>query len=307
MSCIKKLFLSLSLVLIIPIAHSSIIDLGVADKYTLAVGQYNYYGTPVGGNLVLGSDAWIHGKVAASNSIGFGAGSIIYDNSCAPNITDAKEVKGQAITCNDVNKQSDTGFDQLSIDIAAANQQGALLNSINMGLIDQTTTIDASNYNALAFSSINLSSGEFLTVNGSTSDNIVLNITGNALIGSGAGILLTGGLTSKNVFFNFVTNGQALFNFGGANISGTFIANNGAFIAGDGAQLNDVRFYTNNTLIANVQEVYTAPYDYVQSPNSPSFVSVPEPKTLYVLLLGLIILRLSTLKNFFNNRFIKLS
>ena len=293
MICFKR-FLSIFLCfLILPAAQGSLINLGVADKYTFAVGQFDYYGTPVGGTLNLGSDAWIYGDVAASSHIGFGSGSIIHGNACAPNINKAAKVEGISDQCSDVIKQNGTMFDKLSLDIAAANEQAALLNGVNIGEINESLTFQASDHEALAISSINLDTGEYLTINGSANDNIVLNIAGNALIGSGAGILLTGGLTSQNVFFNFIMDEQALFNFGGAIISGTFIANNGAFIAGDGAQLNDVRFYTNNALIANVQEVRTS----IVSSTS-KVIDVPEPSTLLILLMGIFMLLFNTSASF---------
>ncbi|GLX78363.1 hypothetical protein tinsulaeT_17030 [Thalassotalea insulae] len=276
MSCFKRVFAKLLLVLALPSAHAGLIDLGVADKYTMAVGQYDFFGMPVGGNLNLGSEAWIHGSVAASNYIGFGSGAIVYGDACSANITAGADVSGTASECSDVVKENSAVFDQLSLDIAQANEQAGALGGIDFGAINSSVAIQANAYDALAVSAIDLTSGEYLTINGSASDQLILNISGNAFVGSGAGILLTGGLTSANVFFNFINDGQTTFNFGGANISGTFLANNGAFIAGDGAQLDDVRFYTNNTLIANVQTVRT------KTP-----VEVPEPSTILVFLIGI--------------------
>ncbi len=275
MLCFKKAFFTILLVLALPSAQAGLIDLGVADKYSLAVGQYDHHGTSVGGNLNLGSEAWIYGNVAASTSIGFGSGAIVYGDACAPSMLGA-DVRGNASECSDVIKTAGAQFDQLSLDIASANQQAAALDGFDFGAIDSSLNIQANAYDALTVSAINLASGEFLTINGSSNDHLVLNISGNAFVGSGAGILLTGGLTSRNVFFNFINSGQTTFSFGGADISGTFLANNGAFIAGDGAQLDDVRFYTNNALIANVQTV-----------NTKTRVEVPEPATLLILLFGL--------------------
>ena len=275
MFCFKRVFAKVLLVLAMPSAHAGLIDLGVADKYTFAVGQYNHFGTPVGGNLNLGSEAWIYGNVAASNNISFGSGAIVYGDACAPSMVGA-DVRGNAGECSDVLKAGIGQFDQLSIDIASANQEASLLGGFDFGAIDSGVDIQANGYDALTVSAIDLASGEYLTINGSANDHLVLNIKGNAFVGSGAGILLTGGLTSANVLFNFINSGQTTFNFGGADISGTFLANNGAFIAGDGAKLDDVRFYTNNTLIANVQTVKT------ETP-----VKVPEPATLLILLAGL--------------------
>lgn len=259
-------------------ANAGMINLGSADKYTFAVGQYDFYGTPVGGALQLGSEAYIHGSVAASSHIGFGTGSAVYGDACSRTSAGFANVSGTSSMCNDV--VSSPNFDLLSQDIAAANEQARALAGSNYGALTSSTLFDASTANVLTVSNIDLASGEFLSITGSANDNLVVNILGDAMIGSGAGILLMGDLTSENVLFNFANQGQSTFNFGGADISGTFLANNGSFIAGDGARLEDVRFYTNNTIIANVQTVRTVRRDIK--------AEVPEPSTLAILFLGFV-------------------
>jgi choice-of-anchor A domain-containing protein len=258
--------------------NAGIINLGSADKYTFAVGQYDFHGTPVGGTLQLGSEALIHGSVAASNHIGFGTGSVVYGNACSRSTSGVANVSGTASMCSDV--VSSSSFDLLSQDIAAANEQARALAGSNYGALTASTLFDATTVDVLTVSNIDLASGEFLSVTGSAHDYLVINILGDAIIGSGAGILLMGDLSSENVLFNFANLGQSTFNFGGADISGTFLANNGAFIAGDGARLEDVRFYTNNAIIANVQTVRTV---------RPTIsAQVPEPSTLVIFFLGFI-------------------
>lgn len=292
MICFKKIFVALMLVFIFPQTQAGLIDLGVADKYTFAIGQYDHYGSSAGGNLNLGSEALIHGNVAASNFIGFGAGSFIYGDACAPNINNVANVQGSSSHCSDVIKQDNAVFDQLSLDIATANKTATNMGGVDVGKIDHSTTFQASQYSALAISSIHLSTGEFLTINGSSDDEILLNIADNALLGSGAGILLTGGLSANNVVFNFASSGFSSFEFGGADISGTFLANKGTFIAGDGATLDDVRFYTNQALIANVQTVKT-----LRTPIPDNTVEVPEPSSVIILMISLAVLVFSRSKN----------
>lgn len=279
MSVVKQSFIGCVLLVgLVVKASAGIINLGSADKYTFAVGQYDHYGTPVGGTLQLGSEALIHGSVAASNHIGFGSGSVVYGNACSRSTSGVANVLGTASTCSDL--ASSPIFDLLSQDIAAANEQARALAGSNYGALTASTLFDASTADVLTVSNIDLANGEFLSVTGSANDYVVINILGDAIIGSGAGILLQGDLSSENVLFNFANQGQSTFNFGGADISGTFLANNGSFIAGDGARLEDVRLYTNNAIIANVQTVRTV---------RPTITTqVPEPSTLAIFLLGLI-------------------
>lgn len=254
------------------------VDLGVADKYTIGVGQWNFHGSAVDGNLILGSEAYIHGNVAASKHIALAAGAIIYGDACSNsfNLGATSEIKGTQSACSDVTKLAGSDFDQLSTDIEAASNIAKNLTAVDRGVISASTKFDASTNSVINVSSINLGSNDTLEILGSSSDNIIINVLGNAQIASGAKILLSEGLTSSNVLFNFVSDNVSSLNFGGATLNGTFLATKGAFNAGDGAILNDVRFYTNYALIGNFQTVRTK-----QS------TEVPEPSTVLILLAGL--------------------
>ncbi|WP_286234266.1 choice-of-anchor A family protein [Thalassotalea sediminis] len=288
MNCFKTITVALTLLSIASSAKASLIDLGVdlgvADKYTIGVGQWDFHGTAVDGSLVLGSEAYIHGNVAASKDIGFAAGSIVYGDACSNNfiVGAGSQVTGTASACADVQKVGNNTLDQLSIDIASASQTARDLAAIDKGTINSSTTFDASQLNVINVSSITLGSSDILQINGNSNDNLIINILGNAQIASGAQILLSNGLTSANVLFNFVNDNFSSLNFGGANISGTFLATKGAFNAGDGAILDDVRFYTNHALIGNFQTVKTA------TPTSK--VKVPEPSTILIILAALFIM-----------------
>lgn len=258
------------------------VNLGVADKYTIGVGQWDFHGTAVDGSLVLGSEAYIHGNIAASQSIGFSASAIAYGDACSNSFSmgPTSEVKGISSACSDVVKTSGNVLDQLSEDILTASNAARNLAGVDHGDITATTTFDASVQNVINVSSITLGSSDILHINGSSSDNLIVNISGNAQIASGAKILFSDGLTSANVLFNFINDSVSSLNFGGAELNGTFLATKGAFNAGDGAILEDVRFYTNYALIGNFQTVKTV------VPN----IEVPEPSTILILLAGLFIL-----------------
>jgi hypothetical protein len=239
-------------------------DLGVAGKYTFAVGQYNFHGTPVGGSLLIGSAAKIYGNVAASSSIGFGTGSTVFGNACS-SVGSTVDVRGDAFQCNDIVK-SPGSFDQLSTDIEKANVAAAYFyDPLNTNSITGSLELDAS-LGLYSAQSIHLLSGDVLTIRGATNDFFIINIAGQANIGSGAKILLDG-VRSHNVIFNFLdTPGVSNFQFGGSEISGTFLANNRSFQMGDGATLENTRFYNNNSMQANVQDVRNPDYADVSTP-----------------------------------------
>ncbi|GHE97428.1 hypothetical protein [Thalassotalea profundi] len=260
-------------------SHKSIagvIDFGVAQQYTMATGGKT-------SSIILGSEAEIFGGVGAGWYLALASGAKVHGNACSDtfSIGAGAQIDGSQSSCG-----------QLESDISNANLQASLFTTSaqHLGTIDKTTTLDASLENNYTIDSLLLSSGEYLTINGSSADQIVINIFGDAKVGSGAGILLSGGLTSANVIFNFINKsvGFSEFNFGGADISGTFLADKGAFILGDGATLNDVRFYTNHTISANVQVVRTELSPTI--PDDNIVIQVPESQTYVLLVIGLFFL-----------------
>lgn len=269
--------LSISL-LFLCVSHKSranLIDFGSAQQYTMAVGGKT-------SSLILGSDAEIFGGVGAGWYLALASDAKVHGNVCADafSIGSGASIDGSKNNCG-----------QLENDISHANLQATILanSAKNLGVIDQSITLNASLESNYTIDSLLLGSGEYLTISGSSSDEVVINIFGDAKVGSGGGILLTGGLTSNNVLFNFVNKnvGFSEFNFGGADISGTFLADRGSFTLGDGATLNDVRFYTNHAISANVQVVKT---QIPKIPDTDVNVQVSEPETFALLLAGLFFL-----------------
>lgn len=253
-------------------ANAGLIDLGVdlstVDKYTFAVGGAN-------SSLILGSEAEIYGNVASQYYLSTAPNVKIHGNACyqASGMGPNTIVDGVSGTCSEIA--------QLESTITQANAFATSLAGTNINDITDSLTLNASIQNVYSVNEINLSTGEFLTISGNANDEVIINVAGNIKVGSLAGIVLSGGITGSNVLFNFSNNfAQNEFNFGGADISGTFLGNNTAYIMGDGATLNDVRFYTNKHLQANVQVVRTKALT----------VKVPEPSTVLILLAGLFVL-----------------
>ncbi len=241
--------------------HASLIDLGVADKYTLAVGQHEWPSGVIGGTLGLGSEAEIFGHVAASSSINIGAGAIVHGDLC---------VKG-GTPCSDLDVNGGK-LDQLSTDILGAyNTAKSFYQDTGAVGIAGDYAIDAAVTDYFSATSLKLVSGDVLTIRGNAADSLIINVAGMADIGSGAKIILEG-IHSRNVLFNFLDAGASdpdyNFQFGGAEINGTFLANKRAFSLGDGATLENTRFYNNRHMDANVQVVHNPPHIEVPEPTS---------------------------------------
>lgn len=92
-------------------------------------------------------------------------------------------------------------------------------------------------------------------------------------------------LLLKMLFLILTNSGSQSFEVGGANISGTFISSRRSIIIGDGATLNNSRFYTTATIIANVQDVQDVRFPLNTAVNVP----ITEPSILTIFAIGLII------------------
>jgi hypothetical protein len=265
----KKLFNCLFVfVLNLPFfASAGIIDFGSAEEYIIATASNNQWG----GNLLLGSDAHIFGSVAASNTLYLGDGVIIDGNACAGKTESwGTTVISTPATCNNLT--------DLANDITSAADLAQTYTSIKRDIIGNNN-FSGSGTQSFSINNLLLSAGEALTVNGGINDYFIFNVFERAQLGSGANILLEGGILAENVIFNFVANiANHTFEVGGANISGTFLSSGRTFILGDGATLNNSRFYSTEAIVGNVQDV--------RFPIN-SQVAVPEPSTLVIFVFGM--------------------
>lgn len=290
-SCLRSIKLKFSTVFIFITlcfislkSHSGTVSLGSAERYIIAVGSTN----AANGSLLLGSEANIWGNVAAANYLSLSSGVKIRGDACSLFVAQGagSSIEGDKNIAGDC-----ANLNQLGQDIATASKQAReQSNQYMFGDIESTQTLSASKNSTYAVNNLNLQTGEYLTIKGNANNNIIVNVTGLASIGSGAGILLQGGILAKNVIFNFLDNASmSNFIFGGADISGTFLSNSRSFQLGDGAILNDSRFYTNASIQANVQTV-----KFGQQSNA--VAQVPEPSTFLLMLLAISFLWFSNKK-----------
>ena len=257
-----------------PLSNAGLVELGIdfnqAERYTFAVGNH--------GSLLLGSEAYVYGHVAAEFFVQLASGAQVRGDACA---------NGSVSLGSNASVSGDTGntgncadLTELTASIQAANALAASWSGVRLNDVFSSQILAAQNSQIFEIDDLNLETGEFLTISGDIDDTVVVNVAGDASIGSGAGIVLDGGILGENVLFNFLdTQAVSNFEFGGAELSGSFLANNRSFQLGDGAILKDVRFYNNASMQANVQVV-----------NNPPIVTVAEPKTFWLFLYALIAL-----------------
>lgn len=276
----KLLTFSFVVMLNLPcVATAGLINFGSADNYIFATANNGQWG----GNLLLGSEAHIFGSVAASNTLELGSGVIVEGDACSGTTNNwGATVAGAAGSCSN--------FTQLANDIDAAAAQAQTYTGSNLGNVSGNSEILGNGFQSFLINDLLLVGGDSLTVTGGIDDYFVFNIFGVAKLGSGANILLQGGVSAENVIFNFVNNPTSQsFELGGANISGTFLSSGRSFVIGDGATLNNSRFYSTESIIANVQDVrFTA--------DPETSVTVPEPATFAIFALGALGLTLGRFK-----------
>jgi len=251
-----------------PFTRAGVIQFGSAESFTMAVASHD----PWQGNLLLGSEAHIFGSVASSAVLELGSGVQIDGDACASTQHNwGATVSGSVGHCSN--------FANLADDITSAARQAEQLPQQTLGNITGSAQLTSSQGSVFGLNDLVLGSGDWLTLSGLSSDFFVLNVYGQAKLGSGAGIQLTGGLLAQNVVFNFVASPLASsFEIGGATLTGTYLSDGRSFILGDGATLAQTRFYSTANIIANVQDVSDFPN---QQPSS-----IPAPSTLWLWLVA---------------------
>ncbi len=238
---------------------AAIVDLGAADNHVFASSSA----------IILGSEAHINGSVASSYHIGLAAGAIVENNACAPSLS----VAPSASISGDTGLMGECDYvSNLHKDIIAASDEMSLLgNQGEYQSIIQTTTLKAGNTYWL--DDLLLDSGESLSISGSAGSTTIINVRGQAKLGSGSSIDLIDGIRAQDVLFNFVDGGlYSSFEVGAADISGTYLSNGRDYIIGDGATLNSTRFITVGDIIANVQFVSYTPAEESSEVSAPSML-----------------------------------
>lgn len=252
-------------------ATAAPIDLGAAGDYTLLSAGETF---PVGGTMVLGSEAQVWGNVGARNYL-----------STAPGVKIHGDLHGGFINASPgliVNGEtrvlSDQEWDNVFLDLESAALNAAQLGGSLVGPVNGSQTLFASGAGLNAYvidGDINLSGGDSLTLSGSATDEFVVNVTGNFFLGGGSAIQLDGVLAS-NVLFNFLDSGCTA-NVAAGSFVGSYISSGCNWILGDGLILPETQILAGNIPTANLQDVIGVPVQ----------VTVPEPSSIVLMLMSL--------------------
>lgn len=249
------------------------IDLGGAEKYTLLSMGEETQGDHPGGNLQLGSEAYIYGNVGSRYQLEMADGAIVYGDADygSVDLEGSAQIKGASTV------KSEAYWDGLYNDLLTASDYASSLSGESVGYVNSSKELTATGGLSVfnIEQGINLGGGSYLTLIGDIDDQIIVNVDGHLNLGSGAGILLSGGILADNVLFN-ITYSSAMF--GGAEFSGTYISSESFFTVGDGAIMKDTRILTHG-IQGNLQDVGT--------PDS-MVTKVPAPSAWLLMLVGLL-------------------
>lgn len=217
-----------------------------------------------GGLVLLGAGAQVYGSVAASKTLGLGDGVVIDGDACGRYINSAERellnISGRYGDCEHMSTLHQE-INHLSDSLA--------VEGVQKGDLQGGGVLTPGVYH---IHDLILGAQDSLVLRGEPGQRLVVNVHGNAQMDAGAQVVLTGGLQAQDVFFNFINESRYnSFEFGGATLVGTYVSNGRTFIMGDGATLQNARFYTTGDIIADVEVIR-----FDESPPIPFIQAVPD-------------------------------
>jgi hypothetical protein len=286
---ISKVIVAASLLTTMTAAHASPIYLGSADEFTLLGAGPGASSTS--GLMQLGSEAIIYGNVGGRGYTGLGSGVEIHGD-----LINGDTVNAAAdVFVSGENKKGENNYWELVYqDLVSASDSARSLGGTPLSTIDSTTVLSGNGGLSVFHidGSIDLDSGESLTISGNATDSFIVNVSKRLYLDSQAAILLDG-VTADKVFFNFygAVNDDAAYNnqiattIGAAEFSGTFIAPRAYWQIGDGAIMNATRVLANG-IQGNLQIVRGIVPSVIVPPIIVPPVDVPEPASLFLIAVG---------------------
>jgi hypothetical protein len=224
--------LSRLLGVLVPVLFAALAAAPPCAAGSISLGQAAGYAVFAGPNvntLKLNGPGLINGNVAiAQNGAYSFAGSVViggttYMASGVTGSTSGSVVKGGFVSQNLSTAVSDARAAAAAA--AALTATGSVPgNSINVTNPRQSVTFTGSaGQNVLKLTNINLSNGTF-TINGTSAQTFIIDVSGNFKMSGLAGILLSGGVTANHVLFNITGTGQAVSLGGTSVVNGTLLA-----------------------------------------------------------------------------------
>jgi len=296
MTRMALLIMPLGIFMNISLASATPFTLGDFDTYGLLVNDGAANGdintAPVNANIGIGT---ITGKVNLHNEVVKGkvdTSGNAADVVSGGNITGTQPVSrgGASPSGSPASVNSNVAAVESAITTAKAlsNTYGAEAASGTPVTINGTTTInasagflDASGARLFTASGFSIGNGHTVTINGSASDYVVINITGNSGNKLDGALTLTGGITPNQVLINFIgVGGSVQGAANGATLQGTFL------IPNEKVQLNSLTIVGHLFGGAAGQDFQFVSNALMAQP----LTAVPEPTTLLLGATGLVAL-----------------
>ena len=296
MTRMALLIMPLGIFMNISLASATPFTLGDFDTYGLLVNDGAANGdintAPVNANIGVGT---ITGKVNLHNEVVKGkvdTSGNAADVVSGGNITGTQPVSrgGASPSGSPASVNSNVAAVESAITTAKAlsNTYGAEAASGTPVTINGTTTInasagflDASGARLFTASGFSIGNGHTVTINGSASDYVVINITGNSGNKLDGALTLTGGISPNQVLINFIgVGGSVQGAANGATLQGTFL------IPNEKVQLNSLTIVGHLFGGAAGQDFQFVSNALMAQP----LTAVPEPTTLLLGATGLVAL-----------------
>ena len=290
------LIMPLGIFMNISLASATPFTLGDFDTYGLLVNDGAANGdintAPVNANIGVGT---ITGKVNLHNEVVNGkvdASGNAADVVAGGNITGTQPVSrgGASPSGSPASVNSNVAAVESAITTAKAlsNTYGAEAASGTPVTINGTTTInasagflDASGARLFTASGFSIGNGHTVTINGSPTEYVVIDVTGNSGNKLDGALTLTGGITPNQVLINFIGSGGAVQGAAnGATLQGTFL------IPNEKVQLNSLTIVGHLFGGAAGQDFQFVSNALMAQP----LTAVPEPTTLLLGATGLVAL-----------------
>jgi PEP-CTERM motif-containing protein len=284
--------MSIKSVVLLSALSASVLALSTQANASFVLGEAAFYGIIAGPDThsMQFSNSTFNGNVATDNSsttaggnyVQFSSGTINGNFSfvgTAQNNLGSGTLNGSKIA-NDANVSS--AYNTISnLSTTFASEAGKSFSAGAQTLTASSGTQDSAGNFVFTTTAQNFLSSGALTISGSATDYVVINVTGNSNVQLKNLLNLTGGITDDHVFINITGTGDQV----GGNTNGGVV--NGIFVA-----LND-KFNIDNTTIdgrvigGSNQDFQLVSGFELNAPPSPSMTgSVPEPSTWAMMLLG---------------------
>jgi choice-of-anchor A domain-containing protein len=291
----KYFFATLALLAASCASFATPVDLGDAGNFSLL-------GTD--GTLILGASAHVAGDIGASNHVVIGSGATVDGDAYSTNLPIIGA--GASITGRQNIGGSGIDWPNLSAGLSHASATASAKTADQtLGTIATSTTLNSQNGSVFEIAGLRLGSNQRLTLKGGPGDQFIINVDNGGFfsLGSGASIVLDGGISPDDVLFNLT--GSSLSAGSNSIMMGTYLAPANQFMLGSSLNAEYGHFLAKGISVGSCADIGThtacsPDYDYDYPSPTPS---VPEPPVWALMLLGLALTGLGSLSRYRQQRY----